>query len=162
MLPLPRRSWRARWVPREIPTDRVAARTDSTAPAAHPPRPVGSNALNSNTSFKEGIEELGAVGERLAELRPVTFRYRPGLVDGETAPQVGLIAEEVAELFPELVTRDREGSPYGVRYDLLSVLLLDEVQELRARLGVLEAGEAPVAPQKSWWRRVAFGGRDSP
>lgn len=81
--------------------------------------------------FKQAIEDLEQVGEELSTLRPVTFRYDPELVSGGGEPTVGLIAEEVAAVFPELVTRDDEGKPLGVRYPLLSVLLLDELQRQR-------------------------------
>ena len=40
-----------------------------------------------------------------------------------------LIAEEVAEVAPELVVRDAEGEPYSVRYHVLPSMLLNEVQK---------------------------------
>ena len=49
-----------------------------------------------------------------------------GLLQGPT--QYGLIAEEVAEVYPELVTRDADGQIDGVRYDALIPLLLNELQ----------------------------------
>jgi hypothetical protein len=56
-----------------------------------------------------------------------------------------LIAEEVAKIYPELVSFDREGKPLAVRYDLLSSLLLNELQrqddrieQLARRLAELE------------------------
>ncbi len=44
----------------------------------------------------------------------------------------------MAEIFPELVVFDDEGRPETVKYHLLSSLLLNEVQKLRARLRELE------------------------
>ncbi|MDX1746127.1 MAG: tail fiber domain-containing protein, partial [Halobacteriales archaeon] len=87
---------------------------------------------SSSRRFKEGIDDLDGIAERLFELRPVTFRYRPELVSGAGDTEIGLIAEEVAEIFPELVTRDEEGDPFGVRYELLGVLLLHELQRQHA------------------------------
>ncbi len=42
--------------------------------------------------------------------------------------QYGLIAEEVAKVYPELVTRNAKGEIEGVRYDELAPLLLNEIQ----------------------------------
>ena len=42
--------------------------------------------------------------------------------------QYGLVAEEVAKVFPELVRPDAEGAPVSVHYHLLSVLLVNELQ----------------------------------
>jgi hypothetical protein len=62
-------------------------------------------------------------------LRPVAFRFRQHVAsDPETPLEFGLIAEEVAEVFPELVVFDEEGKPQTVKYHLLSSLLLGELQ----------------------------------
>ena len=59
---------------------------------------------------------MGSVSERLLALRPVTFRYKTADEDGSKPVQFGLIAEEVAEAFPELVVYDEEGKPETVSY----------------------------------------------
>ena len=59
----------------------------------------------------------------------MTFRYKQEPVEGEQPRQFGLIAEEVAEVFPELVVYDEEGRPETVRYHLLSSMLLNELQK---------------------------------
>ncbi len=43
--------------------------------------------------------------------------------------QYGLIAEEVAKVYPELVAYDKEGKPYTVRYQYITTMLLNEVQK---------------------------------
>jgi hypothetical protein len=48
--------------------------------------------------------------------------------------QYGLIAEEVAKVFPELVIRDETGKIDGVRYDELAPMLLNEVQHQAAQI----------------------------
>ena len=83
----------------------------------------------SSRRFKQDIQDLGPLADRLLGLRPVAFRYRAEAADPETPIQFGLIAEEVAEVFPELVVYDEAGEPMGVKYRLLSSLLLGEVQE---------------------------------
>jgi hypothetical protein len=59
----------------------------------------------------------------------VIFRYREAVADGEAVDEYGLIAEEVAEVAPELVALDPEGQPYSVRYHVLPSLLLNETQK---------------------------------
>jgi len=61
--------------------------------------------------------------EALYWLKPVTFRYKS---DKTNTPQFGLIAEEVAEVNPDLVVREKEGKPYSVRYDAVNAMLLNE------------------------------------
>jgi hypothetical protein len=87
----------------------------------------------------------------LAKLRPVTFRYNPGHGDGGRTLQFGLIAEEVAEIYPELVVRGKEGESSGVRYHVLPAMLLNELQrqereiaELRTKVQEIDELRAQV------------------
>jgi hypothetical protein len=77
--------------------------------------------------------------------------HRPE-IDPVGITQYGLIAEEVAEVAPDLVITEENGEPYTVRYEQLVPLLLNEVQELRASnddlLERLEALEEKVAALK--------------
>jgi hypothetical protein len=82
----------------------------------------------------------------LFRLRPVTFRYIRPYADGSKPIDYGLIAEEVAEVYPDLVVRDPAGEIETVQYHKLTPMLLNEVQRLHrqiealtARLAVLEA-----------------------
>ncbi len=72
---------------------------------------------------------MGEASEVVMKLRPVTFRYREEVAQGEDVPEYGLIAEEVAEVAPELVAYDEDGEPYSVRYHVLPSLLLNEIQK---------------------------------
>jgi hypothetical protein len=99
--------------------------------------------VSSSARFKEEIRDMGSLTGRLLALRPVVFRYKPEVQAGERPLEYGLIAEEVAEVFPELVVRDDDGQPFTVKYHLLAPMLLNELQglarELEARLAALEA-----------------------
>jgi hypothetical protein len=68
----------------------------------------------------------------------VSFRYKEQAARGDTTPQFGLIAEEVAEVFPELVVYDARGRPETVKYHLLVPLLLNEMQRLERRVEAAE------------------------
>jgi hypothetical protein len=86
-------------------------------------------AATSSIRFKEQIRDMGDSTDALMKLRPVTYFYKPEYADGERTLQYGLIAEEVAKVYPELVAYDKAGEPYSVRYQYLSTMLLNEVQK---------------------------------
>lgn len=69
---------------------------------------------------------MGSSTAKLKHLRPVTFHLRS---DPQAGVQYGLIAEEVAKVYPELVIRDDAGTIEGVRYEELAPMLLNEVQQ---------------------------------
>jgi hypothetical protein len=85
--------------------------------------------IRSSRRFKEDIQPMGSVSERLFALRPVTFRYKQAYEDGSKPVQYGLVAEEVAEVFPELVVHGKDGKPETVAYHVLATLLLNELQK---------------------------------
>jgi hypothetical protein len=96
--------------------------------------------IKSSREAKEDIKPMGAASERLLSLQPVTFRYIDRYDDGRKPIEFGLIAEEVAEAFPELVVSNAEGDPETVRYDLIATLLLNEFQK-QHRVIVAQAAE---------------------
>ena len=83
---------------------------------------------SSSRLVKEEIREIAAESDGLMKLRPVAFRYKPQ-IDPTGLTQYGLIAEEVANVYPDLVAYDRDGRPETVRYQLVNALLLNEVQK---------------------------------
>lgn len=82
----------------------------------------------SSMRFKEDVRDMGDRTEDLMKLRPVTFYYKPDYSKGDHTLQYGLIAEEVAEIYPGLVANDADGKPYAVRYQYLTSMLLNELQ----------------------------------
>jgi hypothetical protein len=80
---------------------------------------------------------MGQASDRLFQLRPVTFRYKKTYENGERPLDYGLIAEEVAEVFPELVVVNDQNEPETVKYRLLSSMLLNELQKQSAELQAL-------------------------
>jgi hypothetical protein len=66
----------------------------------------------------------------------VTFHYKS---DSTGTPQFGLIAEEVAEVNPDLVVRDENGEIYTVRYDAVNAMLLNEFLKEHRKVEKLEA-----------------------
>jgi hypothetical protein len=83
----------------------------------------------SSRRFKEQIADMGDSSSKLFQLRPVTFFYKPEYDKGTRTPQYGLIAEEVAKIYPDLVVFDKDGRPLTVKYQLLAPMLLNELQK---------------------------------
>jgi hypothetical protein len=100
--------------------------------------------LASSERFKTDVEEMGAASEKLAQLRPVTFKLK---TDSKRTMQYGLIAEEVAKVYPELVIRGAGGRIDGVRYEELAPMLLNVVQQQQAKLAAQEERYDSLARQ---------------
>ena len=94
----------------------------------------------SSRRFKHEIRAIGDRGRKLQELRPVSFRYLRASGDSEGTLRFGLIAEEVEEVFPELVIHDPDGRSMSVKYHLLSPLLLSELQRQQRQIELLQRG----------------------
>jgi hypothetical protein len=115
----------------------------------------------SSRDYKENIEDYTPNTSNLANLRPVTYDYK---TDHEnkgynlgSEKQIGLIAEEVADVYPELAIKNFEWNPdaidpetneatgqnewrvRNVDYQKLTIILLAEVQKLRAEIEELKA-----------------------
>jgi hypothetical protein len=82
-------------------------------------------ALVSSRRFKDEIKPMDQASEVVYSLQPVTFRYKKE-IDPEGIPQFGLVAEDVARVNPDLVTRDADGKVYTVRYEAVNAMLLNE------------------------------------
>lgn len=93
--------------------------------------------VSSSARFKHDIRDLGDRSSLIHLLRPTSFRYLPSL-DASQTETVGLIAEEVARVLPELVARDKDGNIETVKYHLLPVYMLGEIQKLRAEVDALK------------------------
>ena len=72
---------------------------------------------------------MGEASRDLMRLRPVTFRYKKPFADGSKPVQYGLIAEEVDEVYPDLVAHSADGQIETVKYQVLDSMLLNEMQK---------------------------------
>lgn len=116
---------------------------------------TGTYALNINGTFysagsskeyKTEITKLDIDTDKLMELRPVTYQYKDEYKhlgkELKSGTQIGLIAEEVAEVFPELaiLKQDEDGEirVRNVDYEKLSILLLSQVQKLKREVEELK------------------------
>jgi hypothetical protein len=112
----------------------------------------------SSSRFKTQIKPMDDSSKAILALKPVTFRYKHE-IDPKGIPQFGLVAEEVEKVNPDLVSRDRDGKPYTVRYEAVNAMLLNEflkehrrVQELKSTVA---KQEATISQQKSDFQAIA-------
>jgi uncharacterized coiled-coil protein SlyX len=106
--------------------------------------------LSSSRRFKKEIKPMDKTSEAIFALRPVAFHYKN---DKTSMPQFGLIAEEVAEVNPDLVVRDDQGEIYTVRYEAVNAMLLNEFlkehKKVEAEHSQIEKQEATITELKS-------------
>ncbi|MEP6586108.1 MAG: tail fiber domain-containing protein [Candidatus Udaeobacter sp.] len=100
--------------------------------------------VSSSKRFKKEIKPMDNASEAVLGLKPVSFQYKN---DKTNRPQFGLIAEEVAEVNPNLVVRNSDGEIYTVRYDAVNAMLLNEFLKEHKKVEKLEATVADLAAQ---------------
>jgi hypothetical protein len=112
--------------------------------------------FQSSRRFKKEIKAMDSASKSILALKPVTFHYKS---DKTGTPQFGLIAEEVAEVNPDLVVRDKNGEIYTVRYDAVNAMLLNEFLKEHSQVkrleGALEAVNARLNEQAAQIKRVS-------
>src|SRR5204862_4955154 len=100
--------------------------------------------LSSSRRYKEEIKPMERASEALYRLKPVSYRYKKE-IDLTQSPAFGLIAEEVAEVNPDLVARNAEGQPESVHYEMVNAMLLNEFLKEHKKV---EEQEATIAQLK--------------
>jgi hypothetical protein len=90
-------------------------------------------AKSSSKRYKKNIIDINLPTDDIYKLRPTTFTWK----ENEKI-DFGLIAEEVEEIIPQLVTYNSDSLPQAVRYDLLSVLLLTEIKKMKEEIKELK------------------------
>ncbi len=105
----------------------------------------------SSRKLKHDIQPMNKSSETLYQFKPVTFKYNS---DWKGTTQYGLIAEEVAEVDPQLVVRGRDGEIMAVHYEQISNMLLNEflkehkkVEELQATVAQQQKGMEVLTAQ---------------
>ena len=69
---------------------------------------------SSDLRMKEKISPIPEALDKIGKLRGVSFEWKPGTPESTTWPgrQYGVVAQEVEEIFPELVGVDSEGNRF--------------------------------------------------
>ncbi len=84
--------------------------------------------------FKDAVAPLEVDPDTVLRLQPRSFSWKEG--NGDRAH--GLIADEVAEVAPELVVNDSEGAPLDVSDRALTAALVAQLQRQAQRIEELE------------------------
>jgi hypothetical protein len=99
----------------------------------------GATAYNT-TSDARLKTDIRPTGYGLADLQRIDVRDFAFLADPARTAHTGFIAQQLAPIYPEAVTRPFDGTGYWqVDYGKLTPLLVRSVQELAARVAALEA-----------------------
>jgi len=119
----------------------------------------------SSRRYKKKIQSMDNASETLYRLKPVTYRFKKE-IDATQSLDYGLIAEQVAEVDPNLAIRDGKGQIESVRYTAVNAMLLNEfLKEHKAFLeeqskvrkleAVLEAVNARLKEQEAKIEKVS-------
>ena len=88
---------------------------------------------SSSKRYKKDIKDSLVPTEKIYDLEPKDFVWK-----SSNKSDVGLIAEEVAEILPEFTISDAEGKVESVRYNLLTVALIAELKKLKNEITELK------------------------
>jgi hypothetical protein len=89
---------------------------------------------SSSIRFKENIRPLGETLDKVIQLTGVIYDR----IDGSKKNEVGLIAENVLPILPEVVDYDDKGEISGINYTRLTVYLIESIKELKADIDLLK------------------------
>jgi hypothetical protein len=122
----------------------------------------------SDLSYKQNIEDVDGkrILNNILSLRPISYklkqRYMEAFEDGKTKQlpvydeksdlfqkmHYGLIAQEVKEIYPDLVYSNTEGT-LAINYTELIPLLIESVKELKAEIDELKADQEAIGSFRS-------------
>jgi len=105
---------------------------------------------SSSIRYKENIEELAYGLEEVLQLNPVFFKYKKEKDPTDQRRKIGLIAEEVQPIIPEVVYYDGEGLIDSVDYPNMIALLTKAIQELKAENDLMRLELCSKNPTYSW------------
>jgi hypothetical protein len=87
----------------------------------------------STRTLKSNIESYSTDINKFKQLEPVSFTWK------DTSKQdVGLIAEDVEQIFPEFVSKTDEGEVTGINYGKLTTVLINVLKQQQERIEKLE------------------------
>ncbi|MBW2964946.1 tail fiber domain-containing protein, partial [Candidatus Woesearchaeota archaeon] len=104
---------------------------------------------SSSARYKKNIRDIEVATSDVFDLKPRSFEYNNN-TGSENVTDFGLIAEEVADVLPEMVLYDDEGRPSNVKYDRLAILLLVELNKTRSELDATRQELCTYNAEYSW------------
>lgn len=95
----------------------------------------------SSAAFKENVVPLDDALASIERLEGVRFDWN---ADRGGAPSIGFIAEDVAEVFPELVSREADGRVKGLAYSNLVAVAVEGIKAQQKQIQELESEKASM------------------
>ena len=92
---------------------------------------------SSSIALKENVNPITDALNSVLQLCGVTYDRR----DGSRKNEAGLIAEDVVNVLPNLVTCDKDGKPEGINYTKLSAYLIEAIKSLKIEINELKGGK---------------------
>ena len=96
-------------------------------------------ASSSSKRYKENIREMELDSSKIYDLVPKSFNYIDGHVSLLGGTTFGYVAEDIEDILPEVIQYNKEGQPDSLHYQLITVLLVEEIKKLKAKLEDLES-----------------------
>ena len=112
----------------------------------------GDLTINSDARLKDNIQPLGSTLNKLHQIEGKTYSFKK---DEEHTPKIGVLAQEVQAVFPELVTEGGDGI-LSVNYQGLVPVLINAINEQDAKIAALEAQNAEIKELKEMFRVLAL------
>ena len=88
----------------------------------------------SDKRAKENIVTVDSAIEKVNKLRGVYYTPKEG---EDKSRKVGVIAQEILEVLPEVVTHDKENDRYGVDYGKITGLLIEAIKDQQKQIDKL-------------------------
>ena len=90
----------------------------------------------SSIRYKENVEQITNALDTVMSLRGVTYNKKEN-VDKE----IGVIAEEIAEILPEVVKFNTEGEANSVSYSRITAILIEAIKDLKKEIDELKGNK---------------------
>jgi hypothetical protein len=97
--------------------------------------------LSSDVRFKKDIETLNGALDKILKLRGTSYNWRVGEIEGRNFTddaQIGFIAQELREVYPEMVHEDEDGY-LSVNYTQVIPVLVEAIKEQQAKTAEQQA-----------------------
>ena len=100
----------------------------------------GTITSSSDLRYKQNINSLDNALEKVLKLRGVSYNFKVEEYSNKKFPaetQIGFIAQELLEIYPQLISKDKEGY-YSVDYSKISPILVEAIKEQQKKIDKLE------------------------
>lgn len=87
----------------------------------------------SSIAFKENVQPIDNALDIVMQLFGVTYDRKDN-----NEHEAGLIAEHVYAIAPDLVSLDKDGKPYGIKYTKIGAYLIEAIKTLKSEIDTLK------------------------